>query len=261
MAEELDAWHEAGYTWAEGAADGDDPGRDGGFDRDGDGTYDFAAMAIWEATRRELQRRVFGPALGDLTPELVFDPPLDVHPEEDEFAHAGDHGRTDRDVALVDALRGETAHDWFDGDRDATVLEAMRAAADTLTEAFDSDDPGDWRREIRTTGFSPMGALPVCEIPMVNRGSWNQVVSPAEDRARGVLAPSNVGHLSVTDLPGALRGSAPERTEDQLAMYERFDYKPFPVVRRRVEERAERRTTLDAEPLGRFPRLTALLGR
>ena len=294
MAEELDAWHEAGYTWAEGAADAD-PERDGGVDwaalraagtsrrqgrRAGDGRYDFAAMAIWEETRRELQARVFEPALGDLTPELVFDPPLEVHPEEDEFPHAGDHGRTDRDVTLVDALRGETSHDWFDvrggrgtpranqnssssgdGDRDAVVREAMAAAADTLAAEFDSDDPADWRRDLRTTGFSPMGGLPVCEIPMVNRGSWNQVVSPADDRARGVLAPSNGGHLSLTELPGAVRGSVPDRLDDQLAMYEAFDYKPFPVARRRVEERAERRTRLDAEPPGRFPRLRGLLGR
>ncbi|MFC5969811.1 penicillin acylase family protein [Halomarina salina] len=261
MADELDAWREAGYTWAEGAADGDDPERDGGFDADGDGRYDFAAMAIWEETRRELQERVFGPALGDLTPELVFDPPLEVHPEEDEFPHAGDHGRTDRDVTLVDALRGETSHDWFDEDRDAVVEDALRAAAETLTEEFDSDDPADWRREVRTTGFSPMGGLPVCEIPMVNRGSWNQVVSPVENRARGVLAPSNVGHLAMRELPGAVRGSVPDQLEDQLAMYEEFDYKPFPVARRRVEERAERRTLLDAETLGRFPRLFGLLGR
>jgi acyl-homoserine lactone acylase PvdQ len=218
-------------------------------------------VAIWEESRRELQNRVFGPVLGDLTPELVFDPPLTVDPDADEDTHAGDHARTLRDVALVDALRGETAHDWFEGERDEVVREAMRAAADTLAGRFESDDPGDWRRDLRTTGFSPMGALPSREIPMVNRGSWNQVVSPAEDRGRGVLAPSNVGHLSVTDLPGALRGSPPERTEDQLAMYAAFDYKPFPVGRRRVEERAERRTVLDAAPLGRFPRLTALFGR
>ncbi|MFD1512590.1 penicillin acylase family protein [Halomarina rubra] len=280
MADELDAWHEAGYTWAEGAADPDDPERDGGFDADGDGRYDFAAMAIWEETRQELQARVFGPVLGDLTPELVFDPPLDVHPEENEDPHAGDHARTDRDVALVAALEGETAHDWFEtpesaddsranrdaersggGDRDSVVLDAMGAAAETLTEEFDSDDPADWRRDLRTTGFSPMGGLPVCEIPMVNRGSWNQVVSPAEDRGRGVLAPSNVGHLSARDLAGAVRGSVPERLEDQLSLYEEFDYKPFPVARRRVEERAERRTTLDAEPPGRLPRLRGLLGR
>jgi len=279
IAEEFDAWHEAGYTWAEGAADPDDPGRDGGFDDDGDGRYDFPAMAIWEETRLELQRRVFEPVLGDLTPQLVFDPPLEAHPEENEDTHGGDHARTDRDVALVAALRGETAHDWFDvpeagetprderdsagsgREREEVVREALRAAAETLAEEFDSDDPADWRREIRTTGFSPMGALPVREIPMVNRGSWNQAVSPAEDRGRGVLAPSNVGHVTATELPGVARGSVPDRLEDQLAMYEAFDYKPFPVARRRVEERADHRTRMAADPPGRLPRLRGLLGR
>ncbi|MWG33556.1 penicillin acylase family protein [Halomarina oriensis] len=296
IAEEFDAWHESGYSWAEGATDSDDPSRDGGFGwaarsaagrsrrhgrrADGDGRYDFAAMAIWEETRLELQARVFGPVLGDLTPELVFDPPLDSHPEADEDTHAGDHARTLRDVAFVAALRGQTAHDWFDvpedgetpdddrdgaspgdGGRDAMVEAALRAAAERLAEEFESDDPGDWRRDVRHTGFSPMGALPACEIPMVNRGSWNQVVSPAEDRGRGVLAPSNGGHVSVGELLGVARGNVPDRLEDQLAMYVAFDYKPFPVARRRVEERAEHRTRMDAEPPGRLPRLRGLLGR
>ncbi|MFC6963559.1 hypothetical protein ACFQL7_02785 [Halocatena marina] len=59
MADELQTWKQRGYAWR---------------DANEDGRYDSGGMAIWEETRRELQRLVFEDELDEQTPDLAFDP-------------------------------------------------------------------------------------------------------------------------------------------------------------------------------------------
>ncbi|MFB6171395.1 MAG: penicillin acylase family protein [Haloarculaceae archaeon] len=214
MARELDRWRRADYPW-----------------RATDGRYDDAGHAIWDETRRQLQALAFRPELGDLTPELQFEPPRAVDPEDDESPHAGDHGRTDREVTLVDALHSRAAHDWFGEPVDDAIARALWRARDALADRFETDEPVAWRATEHTSKFRSLGAGVAEEIPMVNRGSWNQVVALGEAaEGRAVLPPGNSGHVPIRALPGLLRGREPAHLTDELDRYVNFEYRPLPVT-------------------------------
>ncbi|WP_256685894.1 penicillin acylase family protein [Halococcus qingdaonensis] len=226
IADELERWAAAEYTW-----------------ETENGRY-LPGFAIWETVRRELQELAFRDELGDRTPELRFDPPTEIDLGADEDPHAGDHGRTIREVTVVDALAGRTGHDWLGEDREKTVQTALERARETLADRFGTGDPSAWRQEARTTGFMAISAAEGPEIELVNRGSWNQVVSLATGEGRGILPPGNSGHLRLGELPKAVVGDPPARLTDQLEPYESFEYKPFPIERSAVEANAERHESL-----------------
>lgn len=214
VARELDRWRRADYPW-----------------RATDGRYDDAGHAIWDATRRELQELAFRDELGDLTPALQFEPLRKIDPEADEDPHAGDHGRTVREVTLVDALEGRTDHDWFGEPVEESVARALERAREKLAAEFESDEPREWRRAEHTSKFRSLGAGEANDIPMVNRGSWNQVVALGErSDGQGILPPGNSGHVPLGKLPALVRGNEPDHLTDQLDRYVDFEYKPLPVT-------------------------------
>lgn len=208
-----------------------------------DGRYENGGMAIWEEVRKELQELVFRDKLGDQTPELNFDPTA-TDGQGGGDPHAADHGATvNKDVTLVDAIDGETTFRWFDRiagenhpsrtrQRDAIIREAMRRAAETLEERFDSANPADWRLEARESEFTPLGAANPDRIPMTNRASFQQSIAIGEgpDASKSVLPPGNSGHQNLAELPGTLTGDEPDRLTDQLELYANFAYKPHPVT-------------------------------
>lgn len=226
LGDELERWANTGYTW-----------------HTENGSH-LPGVAIWETIRRELQTLAFHEELGDVAPTLQFDPPTEIDLDENEDPHAGDHGRALREVTLVDALAGRTNHNWLGEAPEETVQTAIERAHNTLAERFGTDDPTAWRLEQRTTGFRAISAADGPEIDLVNRGSWNFLVSLATSTGRSVLPPGNSGHLSISELPRTVRGSPPDRLTDQLGLYERFEYKPFPVERTAVAANADRRDDL-----------------
>lgn len=229
IAGELERWADADYTW-----------------ETVDGRYP-PGFAIWEEVRRELQNLAFKDELGDLMPELQFDPPTEIDLDADEDPHAGDHGRTIREVTVVDALHGRTSHDWLGKNPKKAVQTALERARETLTDRFGAEDPSTWRQEARITEFMAISAANGPEIELVNRGSWNQIVSLATGEGRGILPPSNSGHLRLSELPKAVSGDPPARLTAQLELYEDFEYKPFPVKREAVETNAERQESLSVQ--------------
>ncbi len=222
LGNELERWANAEYTW-----------------RTENGRH-HPGLVIWETVRQELQELAFEEELGKLAPTLQFDPPTEIDLDENEDPHAGDHGRALREVTIADALAERTNHEWLGENPDGTVRTAIERARNSLADRFGTDDPTAWRMERRTTGFKAISAADGPEIDLVNRGSWNFLVSLGTGAGRSVLAPGNSGHLSVGELFGTIRGSPPDRLTDQLELYERFEYKPFPVERAAVVANAER---------------------
>lgn len=252
MADELRVWRTRRYAWR---------------DADDDGRYDSGGMAIWEETRRELQRLVFEDELGDQTLSLMFDPPT--------TRHAADHGRAHQDTTLVDALAGRTTHDWFEDVTDSNdndehtknhvLREALERAARTLEKRYESTDPHDWLLSVRTSTFRSLGASKQTSIEMVNRATYNQAVGIGEgfDGSRHALAPSNVGNMTVYEVIATqLWGDEPDRLTEQLDEYVAFEYIPNAYTREQVESIATDQRTLHAshtpvdgpiEPTGEFP--------
>jgi penicillin amidase len=237
MGEELETWAATDYSFRPGS----------------NGTYDNGGMAIWEETRKELQELVFRDELGEQTPTLNYDP-TNADGMGGGDPHAADHGATvNEDVTLVAAIDGDTEYRWFgspgddaDGSTQSEVIrKAMQRAADTLEERYGSPDPADWLLENRQSEFSPLGAANADRVPMTNRSSFPQSYVVGEGLENGAsLPPSNSGHQNVVELLGTLAGNEPDRLTNQLDLYENFEYKPLPLAREGVEERATAQETL-----------------
>lgn len=231
LAEALEAWGAADYAWR---------------DADGDGRYDDAGHAIWDAARLALQERIFADELGATNPGIILDP------LESSDPHAGDHGRHDnKDSTLVDALRGRTAHPWCDDVAtaaretcDQQLVAAMRDALATL-----GGDPAAWLMPIHQSRFTPIGGGNADLIPMVNRGSWNQVVALGQGlgQAQGVLPPGNSALYTPLELLMAQAGlgGEPASLTAELGLYTSFQYKPLPVLAAEVDSVAVSAMVLD----------------
>jgi penicillin amidase len=219
------AWNGLGLPWR---------------DADGDGRYDDPAHAIWDAWMQAMLDRVERDELGDLAHVM------DLDPKTAGDAHAGDHGTLNNKLALVlKALEGNTAHDWCD-DRATPATEscadavtaALRAAQVDLTGRF-GPDVADWLVPVHTSRFTVLGAANADERPMINRGSWVQVVALGEglDGAGSAMPPSNTGRVNSVELVQFIAGlGEPPRLTRELDMYWTGEYKPFPLGLAEVEQ-------------------------
>jgi penicillin amidase len=231
LADALEAWRAADYPWR---------------DADGDGRYDDAGHAVWDSARLALQQRVFADELGATTPAIILDPTLSSDP------HAGDHGRHDnKESTLVDALHGRTAHAWCD-DVGTSATETcdeqlVGALRDALAEL--GADTAQWLVPIHESQFTPIGGTNPDRIPMVNRGSWNQVVALGQGLAgaQGVLPPGNSGLYTPLELLMVQAGAEvePASLTAELALYTGFQYKPLAVTSDEVGSVTVRTETLD----------------
>ena len=88
-------------------------------------------------------------------------------------------------------------------------------------------------------------------MPMVNRGSWVQVVAIGQglDGAVGAMPPSNTGAITVVDLVGMELGRPePSRLTAELDMYWSAQFKPLPLTPAEVDSVAVRTDTLTVLP-------------
>ncbi|HUR25097.1 MAG TPA: penicillin acylase family protein [Candidatus Thermoplasmatota archaeon] len=231
LAEALESWAAADYPWR---------------DDDGDGKYDDAGHGVWDAARLALQRRVFADELGETTPAIVLDPAASSDP------HAGDHGRHDnKESTLVDALNGRTEHPWCDHIGTGGVETCRDQLVGSLRDALAAlgKDTAAWRIPIHESRFTPIGGAHADRIPMVNRGSWNQVVAIGQglDQAQGVLPPGNSALYTPLELLMVQAGAdvEPASLTAELGLYTSFVYKPLPVTADEVDSVAVSTMTLD----------------
>jgi len=94
-----------------------------------------------------------------------------------------------------------------------------------LAERYDGD-PESWRREAALHEFDnlalfgmPIGVTSAGNTALMNRGTENHVVRLSDDpQAENILPPGNDGYV-------APDGTTGEHYDDQLAMFEDFEYK------------------------------------
>jgi penicillin amidase len=231
LADALEAWGAADYAWR---------------DADADGRYDDGGHAVWDAARLSLQHRVFADELGSTMPSIILDPTMSSDP------HAADHGRHDnKESTLIDALHGRTVHPWCDDvgtdARESCDEQLVGALRDALAEL--GGDAGQWRMPIHESQFTPIGGTNPDRIPMVNRGSWNQVVALGQglEGAQGVLPPGNSGLYTPLELLMVQAGAEvePASLTAELELYTGFRFKPLPVTSDEVGSVTVRTETLD----------------
>ncbi len=206
-------------------------------DDDNDGRYDDPAHAIWDVMIQDMFTRITGDELGPLAKQVQLDPGVGEN--------NADHGTLNNHMGpILKALRGTTSHDWCDDvttPETETCLEqltmGLRAAKEELTERF-GPNVEDWLEPVHTDKFLAFGAFTADERPMINRGSWVQVVSMAEpERSVSVLPPGNSGLITTAELAlvTAGAGNDPARLTAELDLYWTNQYKPFPLTADEVD--------------------------
>ncbi len=221
IAESLRDWQAAGLPWR---------------DDNGDGLYDDPGHAVWDRAMAKLL---------DMQDELGdHNHALNLDPRTAGDAHAGDHGEHRNPFAtMLKALQGNAAYNWCSeaGSPAIDCPEALQMAmveigAD-LRQTY-GDEPSTWLEPLHYSGFTPMGAFNGDERPMVNRGSWVQVVAMGEglDGATSALPPSNIGRINSQETAQwVAAGSEPGRLTLELDMYWSGQYKPFPLTESEVD--------------------------
>ena len=250
-------------TWAFGGGEGPEPGLEawteyGDLERWFETEYRFhtfedrypnGGVAIYEEASNELLSRALDDHLGDQAPEFVYNPRAGDALSGSVDPHAADHGSGGGPQSLlIDALEGRSRYPWLGetrAQRHEALRESLSAAADRLSERFDSDEPSDWRRDVHKSEFFPLGGAALDTITISNRSSYQQSVAIGQgagaerDAGESVLPPSNTAHLDIWELVETQLGEEPDRLTDQLDIYAQFDYKPNPVTREAVEQRVD----------------------
>jgi penicillin amidase len=158
---------------------------------------------------------------------------------------------------LHNALLGEDAgipqtHDFFNGaDQEARkeiILGALDKAAESLAKRFRSDDPDEWRIEIRQHVFETNNYLGIPQAgagetlaigTSMNRGTENNRITFRDDTVEfcAVTPPGQSGFISLSGEPSA-------HYKDQLELYEEFDCRVQAFTREEVEAAAVSRDTV-----------------
>ncbi len=222
MHDALLSWFEAGVPWS---------------DEDGDGFYDDPAHAIWDAMMQQLFTQITEDELGSITHKVRLEPGISEN--------NADHGTLNNQMGpILRMLQGNTNHDWCDDIDTAEaescqdqIIEGLIVVQDDLSDKFGSGIVGTWLEPVHTSKFLPLGAYAADERPMVNRGSYVQMVSMAEPaRSVNVLPPGNSGLITSAELAIAVGGGGePERLTGELDLYWTNQYKPFPLTEAEVD--------------------------
>lgn len=231
-------------------------------------TMDNPGHTVFDRARRKLQQMVFDDELDGRQGTLDLEPVVS--------RHASDHGNAGSDVTFIDALRGDTTHDWFadvsdEGGlrepdpevRDAVIREALRRVKFELEDEY-GDDPADWADPGHTTKFLSLGLSNATEIHIQSRSTYNQAIDVGkfndgdpevwQANCQDVVPPSNSGQLNAAEGAQVIaQGNEPDRLNDQLEIYaENRSYKPHPHTREQVDQVAVETTTIRATPEHQF---------
>ena len=179
---------------------------------DNEGQYP-AGYTIWDATFSKMLQEVFAETFGDAYGPAAY------------FLNY-DYGRgTLMRVLNPDQTALDTAVDYTGDDPDDELVAAFKAAVEELGGQYDGD-PSSWRSDAALHEFNnlalfgmPIGVTSAGNSALMNRGTENHVVRLSDDpTAENILPPGNDGYV-------APDGSTGPHYDDQLPMFENFEYK------------------------------------
>lgn len=185
-------------------------------DKDKDKRYDSPAVTLFEAWWPILVENVLKDDLGEDYNTLVG-----------IIDHRYGTGLLLR-ILEGDKASSPTQYDWMTEDRDELILSSLKQALDQLTTQCGADML-QWKKSIRTVTFGGQSLIGVPHgfgsdkpIIQMNRGSENHFVELTKQGQVGFnLTPP--GQIGFVEKDGTVR----DHYEDQIEMYENFEYKPI----------------------------------
>ncbi|HUR68013.1 MAG TPA: penicillin acylase family protein [Candidatus Thermoplasmatota archaeon] len=179
-------------------------------------------FTIYEAWRGVAQDAFYGDELGALTRPMEFTPELSGDP------HAADFGREDnKENVLVNALNGDTAHDWFAPQTaDEFLASTFRTAVGDLIDTYQTVEiPSEPAKTMKFVGLS---GGPAWRLPMVNRPTFHQWYDFGTGDAGSVLPPgTNQYWMPAAFIRFEADGTLSDaHKDDQLILYANFEWKP-----------------------------------
>jgi penicillin amidase len=176
------------------------------------GTYP-AGYTIWDATFPKIVSNVFSETFGN-----AYGPA--------SFFLTYDYGRgTLMRVLNPEETALSTAAEYVGDSADDELVSAFKSAVSELADQYDGD-PSTWRKEAALQTFNnlslfgmPIGVTSAADTARMNRGTENHIVRLSEDpKAENILPPGNDGYV-------APDGTTADHYEDQVEMFENFEYK------------------------------------
>ncbi|WP_340100064.1 penicillin acylase family protein [Salinibaculum salinum] len=198
---------------------------------DNEGEYP-AGYTIWNATFPTILQEVFAGTFGDAYGPASY------------FLNY-DYGRgTLMRVLNPEETALELQADYAGGTPEEALVSAFKSAVGDLAEQYDGD-PSSWQSEAALHEFNnlalfgmPIGVTSAGNTALMNRGTENHIVRLSDDpRAENILPPGNDGYV-------APDGSTGDHYNDQLELFENFEYKQLLFSDDDVEAATESTTEL-----------------
>jgi penicillin amidase len=180
-------------------------------DENEDGFYDDPGLTIFNKWYDEIYYVILENELGEGVEEFVHSLLLHLFQGEDSKLK----------------LRYKN---YFDGvSKEDAIVTALKNALKVLENEFGSDNVSEWLTPVKMKSFSETGALSSPQMPMMDRGTYNQVVEMSSSNinhqygnpiAYNVLPPGQNGFVDYFGQPNP-------HAYDQLDLYINWEFKPM----------------------------------
>ena len=215
-------------------------------DQDNNGFYDAPGLVIFQAWWEKVLKNTFEDEFGEYYKALDGGyGPFSWDKRKRYTGHP----------LFMRALKGDEAalplsKDYFEPKgRDRVLVDSLQEAIKDLDTHFQGAGMSEWgNKTIKTDTNIPQTTLlrapssvgPVLNMPIMERGTENHIVELAKEGARGV----NVTPLGASGFVKA-DGSVGKHYDDQLKLFNRWEYKPMLFERAEIEKVAESKVTLE----------------
>jgi penicillin amidase len=214
-------------------------------DRNNDGLYDHPGLTIFNAWWDIVLKNTFEDELGEYwkSSESSSRGPFNW---EKRKRYPGGH------PVFLRALLGKKApnplsHDYFNGKKDEILVKSLSEALDRAEKKFGSPDMSTWQTPVTPMAYAPTTILGVPTTRekvrttfFMERGTENHIVELKKEGADGVIVvPPGASAFVKPD------GKRSPHYEDQLGMFDKFEYKPLLIKEEAIKARAKSRLELN----------------
>ena len=212
-------------------------------DQNNDGFYDHPGLTIFNSWWDIVLKNTFEDELGDYWASL-------------ETSYGGPYNwerrkRYSGNPLFLRALLGKkapnpTSQDYFSGKKDEILIKSLSEAIDRAEKKFGTPDMTTWRTSVTPMSYAPTTIHGVTSTAekikgtfFMERGTENHIVELKKDGAEGVMVvpPGTSGYVKPD-------GAKSTYYEDQIEMFNKFDYKPLLLKEEAVKAKAKSKQEL-----------------